>query len=101
MVEYQADGERFGHELEYVGILPFPFLLAQPLALLHSATDIQSDDHPHGGGRGKSKGNKNPVSPWGQPSKGGFKTRKRSNVNKWVVTARVRNMGKRRDKTSA
>lgn len=23
-------------------------------------------DHPHGGGRGKSKGNKHPVSPWGQ-----------------------------------
>lgn len=24
-------------------------------------------DHPHGGGRGKSKGNRIPVSPWGQP----------------------------------
>jgi ribosomal protein L2 len=24
-------------------------------------------DHPHGGGRGKSKGNVNPVSPWGMP----------------------------------
>lgn len=23
-------------------------------------------DHPHGGGRGKSKGNRNPVSPWGR-----------------------------------
>ena len=23
-------------------------------------------DHPHGGGRGKSKGNRHPVSPWGQ-----------------------------------
>ncbi|KAL2140109.1 hypothetical protein VTI28DRAFT_4257 [Corynascus sepedonium] len=55
-------------------------------------------EHPHGGGRGKSKGNRNPVSPWGQPAKGGFKTRKKSNVNKWVVTPRVRNMGKRRDK---
>lgn len=24
-------------------------------------------DHPHGGGRGKSKGNVHPVSPWGIP----------------------------------
>ncbi|MCL2008867.1 MAG: 50S ribosomal protein L2, partial [Treponema sp.] len=32
-------------------------------------------DHPHGGGEGKSKG-KNPVTPWGQPTKG-FKTRKK------------------------
>jgi hypothetical protein len=24
-------------------------------------------DHPHGGGRGKSKGNVNPTSPWGTP----------------------------------
>ena len=24
-------------------------------------------DHPHGGGRGKSKGNVHPVSPWGVP----------------------------------
>ncbi|UNI15181.1 mitochondrial 54S ribosomal protein rml2, variant 2 [Purpureocillium takamizusanense] len=24
-------------------------------------------DHPHGGGRGKSKGNRNPVTPWGRP----------------------------------
>lgn len=24
-------------------------------------------DHPHGGGRGKGKGNKHPVSPWGKP----------------------------------
>lgn len=31
-------------------------------------------DHPHGGGEGKGKGFKQPVSPWGQPSKG-YKTR--------------------------
>lgn len=60
-----------------------------------------SDDHPHGGGRGKSKSNKHPVSPWGQPAKGGFKTRKKSNINRWVVTPRVRNMGKRRNKNTA
>ncbi|EON67471.1 50S ribosomal protein L2 [Coniosporium apollinis CBS 100218] len=53
-------------------------------------------DHPHGGGRGKSKGNVHPVSPWGVPAKGGYKTRKKSNTNIYVVQARVRNMGKRR-----
>ncbi|CAG8950540.1 hypothetical protein HYFRA_00002747 [Hymenoscyphus fraxineus] len=53
-------------------------------------------DHPHGGGRGKSKGNVDPVSPWGLPAKGGYKTRKKRNPNKWVVTARERNHGKRR-----
>ncbi|KAI0387282.1 ribosomal protein L2 [Hypomontagnella monticulosa] len=57
-------------------------------------------DHPHGGGRGKSKGNRHPTSPWGTPSKGGYKTRRKSNPNKWVVVPRVRNMGKRRDKKS-
>ncbi|KAJ1975499.1 mitochondrial 54S ribosomal protein rml2 [Dimargaris xerosporica] len=31
-------------------------------------------DHPHGGGRGKSKSNIHPKSPWGKPAKGG-KTR--------------------------
>ncbi|GBB85168.1 hypothetical protein RclHR1_11710010 [Rhizophagus clarus] len=44
-------------------------------------------DHPHGGGRGKSKGNRHPVSPWGVLAKGG-KTRKKS--NKMVVKPRPR-----------
>ncbi|XP_057519967.1 60S ribosomal protein L2, mitochondrial-like [Amaranthus tricolor] len=30
-------------------------------------------DHPHGGGEGKSKGHHS-VSPWGKPTKGGYKT---------------------------
>ena len=30
-------------------------------------TAMNTNDHPHGGGRGKSKGNKIPVSPWGVP----------------------------------
>ncbi|KAG4432050.1 hypothetical protein IFR05_012464 [Cadophora sp. M221] len=59
---------------------------------------MNAADHPHGGGRGKSKGNVNPVSPWGMPSKGGYKTRKVRKPNKWVVTARERNHGKRRVK---
>ncbi|RBQ89392.1 hypothetical protein VDGD_08839 [Verticillium dahliae] len=28
---------------------------------------MNSVDHPHGGGRGKSKGNRHPTSPWGTP----------------------------------
>ncbi|KAF9869810.1 hypothetical protein CkaCkLH20_12727 [Colletotrichum karsti] len=62
---------------------------------------MNSVDHPHGGGRGKSKGNRHPTSPWGTPAKGGYKTRRKHNFNKWVVEARVRNMGKRRDKSQA
>lgn len=44
-------------------------------------------DHPHGGGRGKSKGNKDPRSPWGVLAKGG-KTRK--HPNPFVVKPRPR-----------
>ncbi|KAJ0273780.1 hypothetical protein COL922a_004600 [Colletotrichum nupharicola] len=62
---------------------------------------MNSVDHPHGGGRGKSKGNRHPTSPWGTLAKGGFKTRRKHNFNKWVVEPRARNMGKRRDKSSA
>ncbi|EEP80531.1 60S ribosomal protein RML2 [Uncinocarpus reesii 1704] len=53
-------------------------------------------DHPHGGGRGKSKGNVHPKSPWGLPAKSGYKTRPKRKVNKMVVTPRPRNQGKRR-----
>jgi len=59
---------------------------------------MNAADHPHGGGRGKSKGNVKPVSPWGMPAKSGYKTRKVRKPNKWVVTPRVRNQGKRRAK---
>ncbi len=30
-------------------------------------------DHLHGGGEGRTKGGRPSVSPWGKPSKGGFK----------------------------
>ncbi|KAB8232269.1 mitochondrial 54S ribosomal protein uL2m [Aspergillus alliaceus] len=53
-------------------------------------------DHPHGGGRGKSKGNVHPKSPWGLPAKSGYKTRPKWKVNKAVVVPRIRNQGKRR-----
>ncbi|CAO1605045.1 mitochondrial 54S ribosomal protein rml2 [Xanthoria calcicola] len=51
---------------------------------------MNASDHPHGGGRGKSKGNVQPVSIWGQLTKGGYKTRKKRNVNRFVVTPRPR-----------
>ncbi|KAL4862702.1 hypothetical protein BDV12DRAFT_178456 [Aspergillus spectabilis] len=53
-------------------------------------------DHPHGGGRGKSKGNVDPKSPWGLPAKSGYKTRPKWKINKAVLVPRVRNQGKRR-----
>jgi large subunit ribosomal protein L2 len=33
-------------------------------------------DHPHGGGEGRTKGGRHPVTPWGKPTKG-YKTRSR------------------------
>ncbi|KAI5309142.1 hypothetical protein KEM55_003956 [Ascosphaera atra] len=57
---------------------------------------MNAKDHPHGGGRGKSKGNVHPKSPWGMPAKSGYRTRPKWKVNKAVVVPRVRNQGKRR-----
>lgn len=47
-------------------------------------------NHPMGGGRGKSKGNKIPQSPWGTPAKSGYKTRRGKNINKMKVRDRPR-----------
>ncbi|KAK1915459.1 mitochondrial 54S ribosomal protein rml2 [Pyrenophora teres f. teres] len=59
---------------------------------------MNAADHPHGGGRGKSKGNVHPVSPWGTPAKGGYKTRHKRNKHTFLVQDRPRNQGKRRSK---
>ncbi|KAF1939550.1 50S ribosomal protein-like protein L2 [Clathrospora elynae] len=59
---------------------------------------MNAADHPHGGGRGKSKGNVHPVSPWGTPAKGGYKTRYKRNKHTFLVQDRPRNQGKRRAK---
>jgi len=52
---------------------------------------MNATDHPHGGGRGKSKGNRHPVDVWGNGTKG---TRTRApnskNGNKMVVKERPR-----------
>jgi large subunit ribosomal protein L2 len=44
-------------------------------------------DHPHGGGEGKTSGGRNPVTPWGQPTRG-FKTRNNKRTEKWIVSRR-------------
>jgi large subunit ribosomal protein L2 len=49
-------------------------------------TAMNAVDHPHGGGRGKSKGNNQPRSPWNQPSKG-YKTRSKK-VWDWMIIKR-------------
>ena len=41
-------------------------------------------DHPHGGGEGKTSGGRNPVSPWGQPTRG-YKTRNNKRTHKFIV----------------
>jgi large subunit ribosomal protein L2 len=44
-------------------------------------------DHPHGGGEGRAKGGRHPVSPWAQPAKG-YKTRKNKRTAKDIIRDR-------------
>ncbi len=44
-------------------------------------------DHPHGGGEGKTSGGRNPVTPWGKPTKG-KKTRNNKTTDKLIVRSR-------------
>ena len=44
-------------------------------------------DHPHGGGGGKTSGGRDPVSPWGVPTKG-YKTRSNKVTDKFIVRRR-------------
>jgi large subunit ribosomal protein L2 len=44
-------------------------------------------DHPHGGGEGRTSGGRNPVTPWGKPTKG-KKTRTNKSTTKFIVTSR-------------
>jgi large subunit ribosomal protein L2 len=50
-------------------------------------------DHPHGGGEGKTSGGRNPVTPWGQPTKG-YKTRNPKKKNKLILRTRHQAKGK-------
>ena len=50
-------------------------------------TAMNPIDHPHGGGEGKTKGGRHPVTPWGQPTKG-YKTRKNKRTTRFIVKRR-------------
>ena len=44
-------------------------------------------DHPHGGGEGRTSGGRDPVTPWGRPTKGA-KTRKNKATDKFIIRSR-------------
>ncbi len=50
-------------------------------------TAMNPIDHPHGGGEGRSKGGRHPVSPEGLPTKG-YKTRKNKRTQVFIVRRR-------------
>lgn len=50
---------------------------------------MNPNDHPHGGGEGKSPiGKKSPVTPWGKPALG-YKTRKRKKASDKLIVKRI------------
>src|SRR5947208_6491822 len=51
--------------------------------------------HPHGGGEGKSKGGRHPVTPWGVPTLGKRTRQKHKESDKLIVRARRRGKEKR------
>jgi len=51
-------------------------------------TAMNPIDHPHGGGEGRTKGGRHPVSPWGQLAKGGSTRKRRKPSNKAIVRRR-------------
>ena len=53
-------------------------------------------DHPHGGGEGKSKGGRHPVTPWGVPTLGKRTRPKHKESNKLIVRGRRRGKDTRR-----
>lgn len=52
-------------------------------------TAMNPVDHPHGGGEGRTKGGRHPVSPTGKPAKGGS-TRKRAKFSNGAIVRRRR-----------
>ncbi len=53
-------------------------------------------DHPHGGGEGKSKGGRHPVTPWGVPTLGKRTRRKHKESDKLIVRGRRRGKERKR-----
>jgi large subunit ribosomal protein L2 len=51
-------------------------------------TAMNPIDHPHGGGEGRTKGGRHPVSPTGKPAKGGATRKKRKPSNAAIVRRR-------------
>lgn len=47
-------------------------------------TAMNPIDHPHGGGEGRTKGGRHPVSPWGKPTKG-YKTRRNKRTAQFIL----------------
>jgi large subunit ribosomal protein L2 len=45
-------------------------------------------DHPHGGGEGRTKGGRHPVTPTGKPTKGHSTRKKSKSSNKAIVRRR-------------
>ena len=52
-------------------------------------TAMNPIDHPHGGGEGKAKGGRHPVSPEGIPTKG-YKTRRNKRTRVFIVKRRTK-----------
>lgn len=50
-------------------------------------TAMNPIDHPHGGGEGRTKGGRHPVTPWGFPTKG-KKTRNNTRTDGWILKRR-------------
>lgn len=50
-------------------------------------TAMNPVDHPHGGGEGRTKGGRHPVSPWGMPTKG-YKTRGNKRTDGMILRRR-------------
>ncbi len=51
-------------------------------------TAMNPVDHPHGGGEGRTKGGRHPVSPTGKPTKGGSTRKRRKASNRAIVRRR-------------
>ena len=50
-------------------------------------TAMNPVDHPHGGGEGKTKRGRHPVTPWGQPTKG-YRTRRNKRTSVFILKRR-------------
>jgi len=55
-------------------------------------TSMNPVDHPHGGGEGRTKGGRHPVTPWGVPTKG-YKTRNNRRTDKFIVARKSKTRG--------